>query len=149
MGQSGQADYSVWLASGESDHGFTKRNLAKESLKSGQVLYFCLTGDVIFSEKYTKEVKEETEYWGKAQSTISKLFQAHPNFSEWSRGNYYNKVTGLYYRPWISFTWIDQIHFISFCLLTFCWGFYLFIYLFSFCKCFLAGNPEEELKKAT
>ena len=60
--------------------------MAKESLKSGQVLYFCLTGDVIFSEKYTKEVKEETGCWGKAQSTISKSFQAHPNFSEGSRG---------------------------------------------------------------
>jgi len=78
--------------------------MAKESLKSGQVLYFCLTGDVIFSEKYTKEVKEETRCWGKAQSTISKSFQAYPNFSEGSRGNYYNKVTGFYYRPWISFT---------------------------------------------
>ena len=82
------------MASGESDHGFTKRNLAKESLKSGQVLYFCLTGDVIFSEKYTKEVKEETGYWGKAQSTISKSFQAQPNFSEGSRGNFVSQAEG-------------------------------------------------------
>lgn len=52
------------MASGESDLGFTKRNLAKESLKSRQVLYFCLTGDVIFSEKYEKEVKKGNSILG-------------------------------------------------------------------------------------
>lgn len=32
----------------------------KPEIRTGAIF---LTGDVIFSEKYTKEVKEETVYW--------------------------------------------------------------------------------------
>lgn len=38
--------------------------MAKESLKSRQVLYFCLTGDVIFSEEHEKEVKKGNSILG-------------------------------------------------------------------------------------
>lgn len=89
-----------------------------KSLKPRQVLYICLTGDGISTEKHEKKVKKGNDVLGYSIVNHNQVIWDPSYFLrlKQSRGNYY-KTMGLFYRrPWLSFTWINQIYLIRFSL---------------------------------